>query len=225
MAEAPQTPHRRARVAIPAVIAGGVSALLLAFSMTPTFAQLTAAIANSTNNAGTGTLIMEEKNAAGTVTCLSTDGGSVITNSATCATINKYGGDLAMVSGETVTTTITIKNVGTAPAAAFSLTPSPCTQSGGVTGSATDLCTKTTVTITGTGTAGAKPVYSGTALALGTGGAIDVLAKLLQAQATIEPGATVSFTIAVKTGASTTDLGNTYQGLKISQPLSWTFTA
>ena len=27
MAEAPQTPHRRARVAIPAVIAGGVSAL------------------------------------------------------------------------------------------------------------------------------------------------------------------------------------------------------
>ena len=68
MAEAPQTPHRRARVAIPAVIAGGVSALLLAFSMTPTFAALTAAITNDANTAGTATLVMQESGPGSTGT-------------------------------------------------------------------------------------------------------------------------------------------------------------
>jgi len=110
------TQNRKRKASLPILIAGGVSSLVLALGMSPTFSAFTASIQNSVNTAGTGTLVMEEKNQAGTVTCLSTDGGSVSTNSATCATINKYSGDLAMVPGETVVTNITIKNVGTVDA-------------------------------------------------------------------------------------------------------------
>ncbi|MGV8850696.1 MAG: hypothetical protein ACOH16_14270 [Propionibacteriaceae bacterium] len=213
-----QTTTTKRKASLPILIAGGVSSLVLALGMTPTFAAFSASIANSTNTAGTGTLVMEEKNQAGTVTCLSTDGGSVSTNAATCATINKYGGDLAMIPGQTATTTITIKNTGTIDASSFSFAPGACVQSvnGTVNGTATDLCAKTTVTITANG----LPVYTGTALALGTGGTINMLTKLATTSVPASNVTTVVF--AVKLDAT---MGNTYQGLKLSQPMTWTFGA
>lgn len=213
-----ETTTKKRKASLPILIAGGVSSLVLALGMSPTFAAFSASIANSTNTAGTGTLIMEEKNQAGTVTCLSTDGGGVSTNSATCATINKYGGNLAMIPGQTVTTTVTIKNTGTVDASSFSFAPSACTQStnGTVSGTATDLCAKTTVTIAANG----QPVYAGTALALGTGGTINMLTKLGTTSVPASNVTTVVF--AVKLDAT---MGNTYQGLQLSQPMTWTFGA
>lgn len=205
------------RVAVPAVIAGGIGSLLLAFSMTPTFSALSAAITNSVDTAGTGTLSMQESIGSSPV-CNSTDGGSISTNSATCATINKYGGNLAMVPGQTATTSITIKNTGTVSASSFSLTPSACVQSnnGTVNGSAQDLCSKMNVVIS----SGSTTVFSGTAAGLNSGGAVNLLSKL--SMSGVAAGATVPFTFAVTLDSSA---GNTYQGLQISQPLTWTFGA
>ncbi len=212
-----ETTTKKRKLALPVVIAGGVSSLVLALGMTPTFSAFSASIQNSTNTAGTGTLVMQEANQGGTVLCNSTDGGSINTNSATCATINKYGGDLGMAPNETATTTITIKNAGTVDASSFSFVPGACTQStnGTVSGSATDLCAQTTVTITANG----KSVFTGTAAALGTSGTTDMLSKLTTTS--VPAGTTVTVVFTVKVGA----VGNTYQGLKISQPMTWSFGA
>jgi hypothetical protein len=213
------TTARRRRVAVPAVIAGAASALVLAFSMTPTFAALTAAITNSTDTAGAGVLTMQESNQAGTVLCDSTTGTTIGTNSATCATINKFGGDTAMYPGETVSTTITIKNTGTVPATVFSLVPSACTpgNSGTVSGTATDICDKIRIEVK----SGATTVFtSATATSFGSGGSINVLTKL--ATASIAGGASVPFTFNVTLDST---VGNTYQGKQISIPIVWNFQA
>ena len=217
MAEAPQTPHRRARVAIPAVIAGGVSALLLAFSMTPTFAALSAAIQNTVDTAGTGTLIMQEVGPDGVIKCNSTDGGGISTNSATCATINKYGGNLGMVPGQTVTTNITIKNTGTVEAGSFSVKGGACTQAnnGSTNGSATDLCSKYDIVIK----SGSTTIYSDNALAFGTAPATAIVPSLIPAAGNAT-GTPISIAVTLNTSA-----GNTHQGLSIAQGITWTFGA
>ncbi len=216
---APARRPPRARLTPLALLTGTVGAVVLALSMNTSLAAFTASITNSVNSAAAGTLVMQEQNAAGTTTCLSTDGtnNNVTTNSATCATINKYGGATALVPGQTVSTTVTIKNVGTAPAASFTLAPGTCTQSGNVTGSATDLCSKLGVAITqtvGTTTTTITPASS-TLASLASGGALNLTAP-------VAPSATVSFTFAVTLASAA---GNTYQSLAASQPLVWTFTS
>jgi hypothetical protein len=208
--------RRRGSVAIPVIVAGGISSMLLAFSMTPTFAALAATIQNSTNTAGTGTLVMEERNSAGTVTCTSTDGGSVATNSATCATINKYGGSMVMVPGSAVSTDITIKNTGSVAASSFSVTGGTCTQSanGTVNGTATDLCGKLNVVVK----SGTTTIYSGTAAGFTT--TTDILNKL--STTSVAAGASIPVNISVTLDPSA---GNAYQGLKASQAITWAFGA
>ena len=213
------SPPGRGRLTPLALLTGVLGAVVLALSMNSSLAAFTASITNSINTAGAGTLIMQEENAAGTVTCLSTDGASnnVATNSATCATINKYGGSTTMVPGQTVSTTVTIKNVGTSPAASFTLTPGTCTQSGNVTGSATDFCSKMNVVLTqavGSTTTTVTPASS-TLATLATAGPLSLSAP-------VAPGATITFTFAVTLASGA---GNTYQGLAASQPLVWTFTS
>lgn len=210
-----QPPHRR-RFSPLVLAAGAGSVVALSLSMTGTLSGFTASIANSVNTAASGTLVMQEQNAAGTVTCLSTDGGSVSTNAATCATINKYGGSTTLVPGTPVPTSITIKNVGTVPASTFSLTPGTCTQTNNGTpnGSALDFCTKLAVVIK----SGATSVFSGTATSLATGGAITLPAGI----APVAPGASVPFTFTVTLDAAA---GNPYQGLAASQPLTWAFAS
>ncbi len=210
---------RRDRLTPLALITGVSGAAILALSMNTSLAAFTASITNSVNSAAAGTLVMQEQNAAGTTTCLSTDGAgnNVATNTATCATINKYGGATALLPGQSVSTTVTIKNVGTAPAASFTLTPGTCSQSGSVTGSATDLCARIGVAVTqtvGTTTTTITPASS-TLTGLANGGPLALAAP-------VAPGATVSFTFAVTLAAAA---GNTYQGLAASQPLVWTFSS
>lgn len=211
------TATRRRRLALPVLLAGSVASLILALGLSPTVAAFTAQIQNSVNTAGSGTLIMQETNSAGTVTCKSTDGTTIDTNSATCSTINKYGGTLTMTPGQTVSTTVNIKNIGTADASSFTLTPSACTQSNNGTpnGSATDLCAKMTLVVT----SGSSSVYTGT-LAAFNASAINILTKL--GASSVTAGTSIPFTFAVTLPAG---LGNTYAGLQVSQPLTWNFGA
>ena len=210
------TKTKRVRFA-PLVIATSVAAAaLLSVSMSGTLSGFVASITNSNNTAASGSLIMEEKSTGTTpVTCLSTDGGSISTNTATCSTINKFGGSTTMVPGQTVSTAITIKNAGTVAANTFTLTPgSACSQAanGSPAGTATDFCAKVNVLIT----SGSTTVYNGTAAALA-----GTAAKSL-ATAPVAPGTSTPFTIAVTLDNSA---GNTYQNLSASLPLTWTFAS
>lgn len=184
--------------------------------MTPTFAALTAAITNSTDTAGSGALVMQEADSTGTILCNSND-VSTANNTATCANINKYGGNLAMIPGQTVTTNITIKNTGTVTATAFSLAGGACTQStnGTANGTATDLCAKMNLVIT----SGTTTIYTGTAAGFATQN-LNLLTLL--SSSGVAGGATVPFSFAVTLDSSA---ANTYQGLKILQPMTWTFGA
>ncbi|CAN5140797.1 hypothetical protein BH09ACT1_BH09ACT1_27260 [soil metagenome] len=210
--------YRRLRFAPVAIAAGVLGAVLLSVSMTGTLSGFVASITNSQNTAATGALVMQEQNAGATVTCLSTDGGTVSTNTATCSTINKFGGSTTMVPGVTVTTPITIKNAGTVPAGSFALsTGTACAQSANsattFNGTATDLCAKLTVVIT----SGSTTVFSGTAASLGTATAASFTMPAAPAA-----GVSVPFSIAV-TLLSTA--GNTYSGLSASVPMTWTFNS
>ena len=71
------TPSRRRRLSWPVLLAGSIGSLLLAVGLSPTLAAFTAQIRNTVDTAGTGTLIMQETNADGSVICNSTDGGRV----------------------------------------------------------------------------------------------------------------------------------------------------
>ena len=206
---------KRIRFAPIALATGVLAAVLLSLTMTGTLSGFAAQITNSTNTAATGALTMQEQNAGATVTCSSTDGGTVSTNTATCSTINKFGGSTTMIPGQTVTTSVTIKNTGTVAANTFTLTPgSTCAQSnsGSANGTATDLCSKLSVVITNT-TASAT-VYSGTLTALAGASAYTLPA--------VAAGGTTTFSFAV-TLASTA--GNTYQGLQASLPLVWNYAS
>lgn len=215
MSSQSSTSSRRRRLSLPILLAGSIGSLLLALGLSPTVAAFTAQIRNTVDTAGTGTLIMQETNADGSVICNSTDGGSVSTNTATCATINKYGGNLTMVPGQTVSTDIKIKNTGTAAAKAFTLTPGACTQSNNGTpnGTATNLCATMTLVVT----SGSTTIYSGPLS--GFTAKVDILSKLTASS--VAAGATIPFTFAVTVPSSA---GNTYAGLQVSQPLTWDFS-
>ena len=201
--------NKKRKLSLPLVVAGGVSSLVLALGMSPTFSAFTASIQNSLNTAGTGALVMTET--SGSVSCNSTDGTNGLSgNSATCATINKYGGTSTLLTpgGPANTTTVTIKNTGSITPSTFSLTPSTCTQGnlGANNGSASDLCAKLNVKITSGGTT----VYDGTAAAFTTAKSLTPIAA----------GGQATFTFAVSLDSTAT---NAYQGLQASQPLTWTF--
>jgi hypothetical protein len=205
---------KRVRFAPLAIATAAAAAVLLSVSMSGTLSGFVASIQNN-GSAASGTLVMEEKTtgASAPFTCLSTEGASIGTNTATCTTINKFGGSTTMIPGQTVTTAVTIKNAGTVAANTFTLTPgAACTQSanGPVSGSATDFCAKLNVVIMSERTV----IYSGTAAAL-AGSA----PKVLTAPAA---GVSTPFTFAVTLDASA---GNAYQGLAASLPLTWTFAS
>ena len=200
------------------VFSAGVSSLVLALGMTPTFGAFTASISGDVNNAGTGTIVMQETDISGTITCLSTDGGGLAVNAASCSAMNRYGGDMGMRPGDSVGIVTYIRNVGTVAASSFSLTPGVCVQSATGTrpGSATDFCSKISVSIT----SGLTAIFSGTAAALGGVGTIDVLSRLGLAR--VEAGQQTPLTV---TTTMDPTVDNSYQGLKVSQAMTWTYSA
>lgn len=236
---APTPSHRRfggRKLGHLAWVAGAVATAMVGLSVTGTISGFTASITNTQNTTGSGTLIMQETNNAGTVSCYSngaTANATIGTNANNCATINKFGGDvtpdtagLNLVPGAAGNTTIVkIKNAGSISATTFTLAPSTCTQSNntgnsvvagvGAYGTATDLCTKVNVVIK----QGATTVFSGTAaqLASGTGATTPLVANL----GPVAAGSLVSMTFVVSLD---TTAGNTYQGLALNLPMTWNFS-
>lgn len=131
--------------------------------------------------------------------------------------VNEYGGRTLGLGGSN-TQTLTFTNTGTAPVAALAGTASACSQTdtGRTAGSATDLCDKVSVRIA----SGGVTIFEGTASAFGRSGAIDVLAT--SGVGPVAPGESVRVTITITLSPS---LGNSYQGLQISQPIQWRFSA
>lgn len=231
--------HRsKRRRLIPLVwLAGAVSAVLLALTVSGTISGFTASITNDTNTTGSGTLLMQESNSGGTVTCYSNGAAANTaiggTNANTCSTINKLGGDQSPSTsglnlapgGAGTVTTVNIKNAGSIAAGQFTLAPAACAQSTntgnsvvsgvGAYGSATDFCTKVNITIKKAGTT----VFQGTAaqLSAGTGAATPLLANL----GPVAAGASLAMEFDVSLDSSA---GNTYQGLALSLPMTWQFT-
>ena len=228
MSDSP-APGRRRRFAPLMIIAGLASALVLSLAMTGTLSAFVATILNSQNTAATGTVILKE--VGGSNTCTSTDLTNISTDSATCSTINKYGGSTTMVPSasnttptNTVTTTVNMSNTGTAAASSFTLGFGVCTQgnNGTTNGSATDFCSKLHVKIvSGTTTVLADTTaaaLAGAATGTQIGTTVTIPAALIPA-----PGAAAvpfTFTVFVDSGA-----GNTYQGLSASQPITWTLSS
>jgi hypothetical protein len=211
-------PHRR-RLTPLALITGVVGAVILAFSMNSSLAAFTAQIVNTVNTAAEGTLIMTETGPGTTpAVCTSSSGtnGNVGTNSANCATINKYGGSTTLVPGQTTNTTVTITNSGTSPAASFTLAPGTCTQTGTVTGSATDLCTQMGIVITQTVGGTTTTVTPAASTLTSIAGTTIALANPVAAGASV----TFNFRVTLPVGS-----GNAYQGLQANQQLTWTFTS
>lgn len=219
----------RRRFAPVALVAGVVASAAIATSMTGTLGAFVAQITNNNNSAANGVLTMSESGpnnnngSASTVTCNSTDGtGGVSNNAYTCTSINKYGASTTMVPGSSVATSVTITNTGTVTPTTFTLQPGVCSQSnnGSVNGNATDLCSKMTVQIT----KGATTILAATPLS--TFGGTTQTPATATSLTTLAPNATATYTFTVafpSTGSNATD--NTYQGLKASQTLAWTFTS
>ncbi|GAA3885388.1 hypothetical protein GCM10022243_57780 [Saccharothrix violaceirubra] len=208
MSAVPASRRSRRRFAFVAVLSGLAGSVLLALSLTGTLAAFTAAITNSTDTVSTGSLIMRETD--GSNTCTS---NSSSTNSATCATINKYTGSV-LAPGGSATKTVTLANDGTGTPATFTLTPGTCSQSGSVSGitPANDFCTQVTLKVYVGATATGSPIYNGTLAAFTTPLSLTPLAA----------SATQPYTFQVSLPSS---LGNSYQGLTASQALTWTFSS
>lgn len=201
-------------VPVVAVAAGVGGTSMLSASVASSNSAFVASINNSTNTAASGVLFMREQNSGATVTCLSTDGGTISTNASTCSTINKFGGSTTMVPGSTISTLVNITNMGTVSASTFTLTPgATCTQSNNGTpnGSAIDLCSKMNVVIT----SGATNIFTGTLATLANHAAFTLGTP-------VAAGAVVPFTFAVTLDSTA---GNTYQGLAAAMPLTWSFTS
>lgn len=210
---------RRRGFAIPVIIAGALSSVLLAFSMTPTFSALSAEITNSINTAGTGTLVMQETgpNSSGnTVTC-TTDGGGT----ATCASINKFGAGMAMKPGATVSIPITIKNAGSLPASTFTVKANPCEDqvqtTATVSGTGTNLCDLYSVKIVKSGTPATTVQDTITLTNFNTATATTPVSI-----GAVAAGASVDLTLTVTLSTSASAAN---QGRYVSQPIIWTFQA
>lgn len=111
-------------------LTGGISATQAGWTQ--------AIIANSTNTAATGKAVIL-KEALGATTCLSS---ADVSNSSTCATINKYGGTgTPLMPGASQSVDVTFTNAGQASAASFVLAPGACSQNPvAATGTVADLC-------------------------------------------------------------------------------------
>jgi len=218
---------RKRKGLVLAIVGGIIGTFLLSGAMTPAFSNFTASINNSTNTVGSGTLLLSENQ--GATTCLSSAAGTVtVANAGTCATINKFGGNLVSAPGGTpAVQTVTIKNNGTLPANTFTLTPAGCAQAanGAVNGTATDFCSKVNLTIADTtGTAACVfPAGAGACPAISNTNTLTTLGTTpIALTSPLAPGATRSFTFTVQIDGGST---NAYQGLQASDALLWSIAS
>ncbi|GAC1380010.1 MAG: hypothetical protein NVSMB48_05160 [Marmoricola sp.] len=204
------------------ILAGGVSAALLALGANGTLADWTSAvITNSTNSVATAqAVILQETN--GAATCASSDDSA---NNFSCTTINKYGGTASPLSpGQSQTQTVTFKNIGSKNGASFRLAPGTCSYSP-TTGTPTpgNLCTNGDLTIAISCSAGATYVSGSAWSDLVYTAAAPPTATKTHTAATGDLNAssqwTCQFTVALSSSANIVD-----QGITVTQPLTWTLS-
>ncbi len=164
---ATSTPRVRSRWALALIwLAALVAATVLVLGINGTLAAWSAALLTNTGNqAGTGaSVVLEESgpgNTGSTTTC--TTSGTT-SNSADCATINKYGdggvADTLMAPGDSISTAVTFTNTGTGPGRTFTMTPGTCASvynaganDGAAPAAGDDLCAQLQVAVACTGAA------------------------------------------------------------------------
>jgi hypothetical protein len=216
------------------LIATGVAVVALGGSAAVSLSGFSAAVANTSNTFSAGTMQLEESQ--GVTNCYSTGtgtGGTVTAaNSGTCATINDLVGTIDQVpAGTPLTTTITMKNVGTVPASVESLVFGACSaatasDANGYVGSDTSgFCAKVDFNI-GYGT---KCLYPANAAAacpatpLNTGTLAGVATTTINQASTppmpvLAAGASQAYTITVMLDTTATNID---QGLAASVPMTW----
>ena len=218
--------------------AGLVAALAAVLALTSTasvsFAGFSAQIVNSNNTFSAGTMQLQET--SGAINCYSTGtggGGTVGTNSATCATINKLVGTLDQVpAGSPLTTTITMKNNGTIAATLESLGFGSCTAAAAsdanlyVGSDTSGFCGKVDFSVGISGkclypanaaaSCPATPTSSGTLSGAATLGSITQAST--PGMTVLAAGATQAYTFTVMLDSSAT---NADQGLAATMPMTW----
>jgi hypothetical protein len=199
-------------------LSGVAAATLLTLGVNGTLSSWTSAIITNTTNtaAAANSVILQETGPAPTsAVCTSTDGAQTTVNSATCSSINKYGGTSTPLSpGGSQSVAVTMKNTGS-EAGALTLVANTCTSTGALSG-APDLCGELQVKVSCTSPATTYPA-TGTA-ALATFASATATTPFSVATTLAANSSTIcTFTVSLPTNAPPT-----YAGQTISQPLVWT---
>jgi hypothetical protein len=205
-------PEKRRRSVPLLWLSGAMAAALLVLGVNGTLSSWTTAIIHNDTNttSATDAVALSEADGVGTV-CVDTGTVGDGSNTATCSTINKYGGTTTPLSpgGAGNATTVTLKNTGSATGN-LTLTASGCTKSAGISGATDNICDYVNLTVecpTPTST------YSGTLTAFASAGA--------QTVASLAAGASVACTFTVSLPANApADIATQVA----SQPLTWTLT-
>ncbi|WP_299056307.1 hypothetical protein [uncultured Nocardioides sp.] len=209
-------PSRRRHLTRAAVGAGLAGSLALALSMGASLSGFTATITNSENTTATAALAIEET--GGGSTCASYD------STATCSTINKYGGTTTpLVPGGSSTTTVTFTNTGSVAVGASTMKGGICTATtrAGVTGATTpsatntdpgNLCSVLELSVYKASTATGTPIFTGSPAAFQTATATTL--------GTLAVSGSQDYTFVVRfpSGATTA-----VQGQQVSQTIAWKF--
>jgi hypothetical protein len=209
-----KTTHRR-RTTAAAIGAGVLGSSAIALSMGASLSGLVATITNTTNTASTAALAISET--SGGATCNSYD------TTATCSTINKYGGTATpLVPGGSQTVAVTFTNNGTVAVTSASLTPGTCVATAtAAVGAQTpttpnttagNLCSVLNVKVYQGNVATGTVVYNGSPSGFTAAQTIGNLAA----------GASQVYTFVVSLPSTAT---SAVQGQQVSQPLTWTFNA
>lgn len=193
---------------VPASVA---SVALVASLAAGTLGAYSAQITNSGNTAGSGGLTMSESQIVDGQPTNTHNTAEGKNNTISVSDINKYGGNLKMVPGDTTTTTVQFKNTGSVDATAFTLNFGDCTVTGQDVGE-NSLCDVLQVTVK---TGGTTLTENTTPTAL-AGKSFDIAEPMAV-------DATKDFDITVTLPAGTTDTSIMDQ--QISQNLVWTLSA
>lgn len=194
---------------LPASVA---SVALVASLAAGTLGAYTAQITNSGNSAGTGKLTMSESEIVDGQPTKTEDTSKGKNNTISVSDINKYGGSMKMVPGDSKTTTVQFKNTGSVDASAFTLNFGDCTVTGQDAGEQS-LCDALLVTVK---TGGTTLVDNQTPTALKDHQTFNI-------DAPMAVNATKDFDITVTLPEKITDTSIMDQ--KISQNLVWTLSA
>ena len=221
--------RRGRRRAAPLWCAGAVAAVLLCLGVNGTLSSWTqAAITNNSNAAATAGAVALSETGPSAATCTSS---SVASNSATCATINTYGGTATPLSpGSNQTAVTTFTDVGAANAhTSFVLSPGTCssvytvTATGETAGAAStpNLCTNGDLTVALSCSDGATYAAASawTDLVYAAAAPPTSTKQHIPTGTDLNAGSswTCQFTVTLASTASVLD-----QNITVSQPLTWT---